>query len=167
MVTSELLTTGQAARLLGTSRQHVVDLCERGALPCSTTGTHRRVRRSDVETLAIRGGRRSTMTRDQRRSLWLHTAVAGHLAVDPERVTGQARTNLDRLAAVHPTGLSARWIGRWGAVLGAGVEFTMAMLTSTSPEALELRQNSPFAGVLSDDERAAVLAAFRRQVAGS
>jgi excisionase family DNA binding protein len=30
---TELLTTGQAAKLLGCSRQHVVDLCERGRLP--------------------------------------------------------------------------------------------------------------------------------------
>jgi len=28
-----LLTTGEAARLLGTSRQHVVDLCTAGDLP--------------------------------------------------------------------------------------------------------------------------------------
>ena len=50
----ELLTTGEAATLLNCSRQHVVDLCDRGDLPFTTVGTHRRVRRSDVE--AIRSG---------------------------------------------------------------------------------------------------------------
>jgi len=34
-------------------------------------------------------------------------------------------------------------------------------LTSTGPRAIELRQNSPFAGVLRPEERAAALAAFR------
>ena len=52
---SEWMSTGAAARLLGTSRQHVVDLCTRGALPYTSTGTHRRVRRSDLEALTPAG----------------------------------------------------------------------------------------------------------------
>ena len=47
----DLLTTGQAARLLGTSRQHVVDLCTSGRLAFQVVGTHRRVRRGDVVRL--------------------------------------------------------------------------------------------------------------------
>ncbi|MEA2025318.1 MAG: excisionase family DNA-binding protein, partial [Chloroflexota bacterium] len=50
----DLLTTGQAAMLLGTTRQHVVDLCSRGVLPFAMVGTHRRVRRDDVLMLAGR-----------------------------------------------------------------------------------------------------------------
>jgi excisionase family DNA binding protein len=163
MTSSELLTTGQAARLLGTSRQHVVDLCRRGTLACSSTGTHRRVKRRDIEALARGDVKRGALTPDQLRSLWLHRAVAGHLVREPERVLGRARANLDRLSAVHPTGMSAHWIANWRAVIEAGAESTMRVLTAISPEAVELRQNSPFAGVLSDDERQAVLAAFRRQ----
>ena len=70
----EFLTTGEAAVLLGSSRQHVVDLCERGLLPCSRAGTHRRVRRVDVEAML-----RPDLTRDQLKALWLHRAVAGRL----------------------------------------------------------------------------------------
>jgi excisionase family DNA binding protein len=47
----ELLTTGEVAVLLGSSRQHVVDLWERGLLPYVRVGTHRRVRRADVEAV--------------------------------------------------------------------------------------------------------------------
>jgi len=44
--------------------------------------------------------------------------------------------------------------------LDAGTEAVLEVLTSRAPEAVELRQNSPFAGVLSEAERRAVLAAF-------
>ncbi len=45
---SDQLTTGEAARLLGTSRQHVVDLCNAGHLPYRVVGKHRRVSRHDI-----------------------------------------------------------------------------------------------------------------------
>ena len=69
----ELLTTGEAAQLLGASRQHVVNLCNLGDLPYVMVGRHRRVQRRDVET--VRAGNQR-LTRDQLRSLWLsHAAV--------------------------------------------------------------------------------------------
>jgi len=38
----DLMTTGQVARILGTTVRHVVNLCLRGELPYSMVGTHRR-----------------------------------------------------------------------------------------------------------------------------
>src|SRR6266567_2483790 len=72
----ELITTGQAAQLLGCSRQHVVDLCERGDFDFQTTSVHRRLRRGDVQAFARR---RHGMTREELRSLWLNRAVAARL----------------------------------------------------------------------------------------
>lgn len=153
---SELLTTGQAARLLGCSRQHVVDLCDRGVLACVSAGTHRRVRRADVHALAG-----TELTRDQERSLWLHRVVAGHLAVDPEAVLTRARGNLARLQRIHPTGMTASWLAQWQQILAEGVDAVFEASTSRAPWAVELRQNSPFAGVLDTGERQAALAAFQ------
>ena len=158
--TPDLLTTGQAASLLGCSRQHVVDLCSSGALPSLTAGTHRRVRRADVEALA-QGVRTGTPSREAVRSKWLHRAVAGKLARDPERVLRRARRNLDRLERTHPGGMSRRWLARWRALLDRGPEAVMSVLVAETEEATELRQNSPFAGVLSSAERLAILDAFR------
>jgi hypothetical protein len=46
-------------------------------------------------------------------------------------------------------------------VLDAGVDVLADVLISQGPTALELRQNSPFAGVISEEVRSRVLASFR------
>lgn len=152
----ELLTTGQAAALLGASRQHVVDLCDRGALPFVRAGRHRRIRRGDVESLLAR-----PLTRDQERALWLHRVVAGRLVLDPDGVLKKARTNLENLRRVHPVGMAARWLSHWQRLLDRGIDSVLETLTSRTPQAIELRQNSPFAGVLTEQERLTALQSFR------
>ena len=153
----ELLTTGEAARVLGSSRQHVVDLCNAGELPFVTTGRHRRIRRRDIEAARNRTQR---LTRDQRRSLWLNMAVAGKLVADPEAVLATARENLLALSEGHQRGQAAHWLREWGNLLQGPVERVLEVLTSRTPWAREMRQNSPFGGVLRDEERTMVLAAF-------
>lgn len=153
-----LLTTGEAARMLGVSRQHVVDLTVRGDLPFESVGTHRRVRLSDVERLRYGTTR---MAADQRRSLRLAHAVAGKLVQDPEGVLAVARTNLGQMQSRHTRGRTAIWLRQWQDLIAGPVDELLEALTSPSPRARELRQNSPFAGVLSEDERAAVLQSAR------
>jgi excisionase family DNA binding protein len=151
-----LLTTGEAASLLNSSRQHVVDLCERGDLPFTTIGSHRRVRRADVEAVRTRTDR---LTRDQQRSLWLAYAIAGRLVADPEPVLALARANLAQMRSAS-RGQAARWLDEWARLLDGPVEKILTALTATSPKARELRQNSPFAGALTDDERRRILDAW-------
>jgi excisionase family DNA binding protein len=152
----DLLTTGEAAALLGCSRQHVVDLCVSGDLPYVTTGTHRRVRRADVE--AHRAGS-IRMTRDQRRSLWLAHAVAGKIVTDPDTYLATARNNLTLLRSTA-RGRAVTWVDEWDRLLQRPLHELLDALTSTTTKGRELRQNSPFAGVLSEDERSRVLARF-------
>lgn len=151
----ELLTTGEAAQILSTSRQHVVNLCNRGDLAFVTTGRHRRVRRADVEALQARTRR---LTRDQNRSLWLGYAVAGKLVADPQGVLEKARDNLERLQRLH--GQGNPWLAQWRNLLDGPVTDVLDALTSRNPRARELRQNSPFAGVLTEGERHRVLQAL-------
>jgi excisionase family DNA binding protein len=158
MDATDLIRTGEAAQLLGCSRQHVVDLCNEGKLPVAREGgTHRYVRRSDVLALI-----RRLPTREQEQSRWLHAAVAGHLVTEPDRVLSRACENLDRFSAVHAGTMAQHWLGLWQAALESGPDQVLSVLVSDSPQAAEMRQNSPFTGILSEDERRTVLESFRR-----
>jgi excisionase family DNA binding protein len=144
----DLLTTGQAAEILGTTARHVVNLCLRGELPYTLAGTHRRVRRADVTAFAARAAanRGGPLTDDQ-------------LAAEPDRSLETARTAVERLLARDPDG--ARWLRAWLDLIDRGPEAVMRTMTSTDPLARELRQNSPFLALLGTDERRAILASFR------
>ena len=151
----ELLSTGEAAALLGVSRQHIVDLCAAGRLPFSWAGKHRRIRRRDVELVAA-GDRH--VTRDQVRSLLLAHAIAGKIVTDPAHALAVARANLRRMRTASARGAAEVWMREWARLLDGPLTELLAALTSPSPRSRELRQNSPFAGVLSDEERLRVLA---------
>lgn len=155
-VDSEFLTTGQAAELLGLSRQGVVDLCDRGQLPFTKVGSHRRLRRSTVKSHV-----RRSLTRDQERSLWLHRVVAGRLAVDPVTTLATARRNLATMRQAHHQNSAMTWIDQWSTMIDGPIDVVADVLTSRSSVAIELRQNSPFAGVVSEEDRHATLQAFR------
>ncbi len=153
----EQLSTGEAAKLLNSSRQHVVDLCERGQLPYTTIGKHRRVRRGDVEAIRQRTER---LTRDQQRSLWLAYAVAGRIVTDPDVALATARGNLVNMRGATK-GSATRWLAEWERLISGPVEQLLIAYTSRDLRGRELRQNSPFAGLLSDEERAEVLNQWR------
>lgn len=101
------------------------------------------------------------LTRDQRRSLLLGRAVAEHLQRDPAGVLTLGRRNLESLRVLHPRGQVVRWFDEWERLLDGPVEEIVGALTSTSPLSRELRQNTPFAGVLSKEERQQVLDEFQ------
>ena len=158
---SELITTGTAARVLGSSRQHVVDLCEAGDLPFTSVGRHRRLRRADVERLAYGGAQR----REEARSLWLAYATAGEIVADPPRAMQVARANLARMRMAQPR--ASKWLDEWSRLLDGPIAEVVATLTSPAPMARELRANSPFAGLLSEQARLRVLESFREVERGS
>ena len=165
----DLLTTGQVANLLGTTPRHVVNLCPRGELPYTMAGTHRRIRRVDALALAGRpaANQGGPLTDDQLRSLWLHRAAAGLIARDPAGTLARARATTEELLAGEPDG--AGWLRHWLSIIDRGPEAVMRAMTSIDPLARDLRQNSPFLGLLPDEERHAILAAFqatRRSRAG-
>ena len=101
---------------------------------------------------------RRDLRREELLSLWLHRAVAGQLVRDPPGAIAHARRNIERFRHIQPR--ARVWLEEWASILDAGPEAVLEMLTSLSREAVELRQNTPFVGLLSEDERRAVLAAF-------
>jgi excisionase family DNA binding protein len=154
----DLLTTSEAARILRCSRQHIVDMCDQGDLTCVRTGVHRRVLRREVEELA-----HPSLRPEAERSYRLHMAAAGKLVADPDGAMALARRNLAYMREVHDDGSADAWLGQWEQILNRGVGAVLNTITSRAPLAVELRQNTPFAGVLSPEERRQVLDAIRRE----
>lgn len=100
--------------------------------------------------------------REKQRSLWLNRMVVGEMTRDPDRVIAIARDNITRWRKVHAGRVSIlAALDRWGEILDEGVEAIVSMLTGQSEEAEDLRQNSPFAGVLTPEQREQALVSFR------
>lgn len=104
---------------------------------------------------------RRRLPREAERSLWLNRAVVSALEADADRVLAIARRNLDRMRDRQDWGRNP-WLVRWRIILDAGVEPVIDVLLSRDPEAVELRQNAPFAGVLEQVHRDRLLEGFRK-----
>jgi len=88
------------------------------------------------------------------RSLALHREVAERLRRDPELLEA-ARERVEQWlagGAVH-----AKWAESWGSILDAGLDAVIEVLTDTDPASHDLRQVSPFAGVLDPRTRWTIL----------
>lgn len=100
------------------------------------------------------------LTREERRSLFLHRAVARHLTEDPERILRQAGRALKQMHARVPG--AAQLLREWDVLLDRPLEALLPVLSDPSPWARELRHVTPFAGILSAGERAEVYRTFAR-----
>lgn len=103
------------------------------------------------------------LTREDRRSLHLHEAIAQRLREDPEHVLARARRNLALMQERHPGASSL--LREWEALLERPVAELIPALTDPAPRSRELRQVTPFAGVLSASERAEVYRSFAEEEA--
>lgn len=93
-----------------------------------------------------------TLTYEERRSLAISSAVAQRLLQDPGAVLSRARANIALMRSVADH--EHRWLDIWEALLDIGQFHIVALLTSKEQFARDLRQSSPFAGVLTQVERA-------------
>ena len=87
------------------------------------------------------------------RSLALHEAVAAKLEAQPHLLE-IARTNLQRWLDARPVPALLEWRDLLDR---APLPQLLALLRSPSDAAARLRQSSPFAGVLSPEERQSIL----------
>ena len=160
-----MLRTGEAARRLGVSRQHVVDLCNRGRLPYVTVGAHRRIPEQAVNAWAAMIGTPGT---DWQQSQWLHAALVPRLVLDPAAVIGKARENLARFRKTGAIDVHSEPYAReWETILDAGVAAIITTFLDSSSHAATLRSCSPFTGVLPQAEVRAIKWAFRQERGGA
>jgi hypothetical protein len=100
-------------------------------------------------------------------SLTLGRRVAERLSRQPELLR-IARENLDRWAKLNADAPSLlRCYAEWREILERPVEEICRVLNSNSEEARRLRQNSPFAGVLSPREVWELKRSFRHETAAA
>lgn len=92
----------------------------------------------------------------ERRSLAYHRAVADRL---DDRMIAEARERIDRLLAegyLHP-----RYAKRWRDTLASPIDRIAEVVTADDQDGRDLRQNSPFAGVLNEHERRRIIETVR------
>ena len=88
-------------------------------------------------------------------SLRLHRLVAAEVRAEPERRVREALAAVDRDEARGT--LDPRYAARWRAALRGPLPGLLRVLEEDDEPARELRQNSPFAGVISEKERQRVV----------
>ena len=154
------VTQAELAEAAGTS-QPTVAAYETGR-KSPTVGTLQRMARAlDLEaSVAFH----PPMTREERRSLALHEAIAERLAEDPASGIARARRTLERMVA-GPAG-SSQLIKEWRVLLDRPLAGLLPVLTDPGPWARELRHVTPFAGILTAAERAAVYERFAQEDRG-
>ncbi len=100
--------------------------------------------------VAVAGTR--TPTSDEAFKLELDRLIAEHLIVNPKAVLAVARRNLSRARVERPVHEQG-WISEWEHIIEQPLLTIVSLLLADDPESLHLKQTSPFAGVLSQDER--------------
>lgn len=105
------------------------------------------------------------MTREDRRSLALHRAIADRLIEEPRRVLDRAHRNLTLMwdRSPHARGL----LDEWREILSRPTDEIVEAMLDPGLRGRDLRQVTPFAGVLNAPERTGVYREFARQEATS
>jgi hypothetical protein len=93
------------------------------------------------------------------RSLAMHCMIAEKISRD-NNLLEKARENLERWIAKSGDP-QPRYLREWREILKRPWPEIAELITTMSEDATRLRSSSPFAGVLSDDERDRIYAAFR------
>mgnify|MGYP001813178914 FL=1 len=93
------------------------------------------------------------------RSLAMHCKIAQKISREPE-LLDKAKENLKRWSAKSEAPLP-RYLHEWQEILEHPWSEIAELITSMSDDATRLRSSSPFAGVLTADERDQIYAAFR------
>lgn len=100
------------------------------------------------------------MSRDQARSLFLHEAVAQELRSCGTEGIAIARRNIARMRSANPH--ASPLLDEWERILQGTIEQIIARMLDPGVRGQDLRQVSPFSGILTPAQRADVYRAFGR-----
>ncbi len=151
------ITQRQLAEMGGTS-QSTIAAYETGAKSPTLRTIENLARSQNLELLVTY---LPQMTREDKRSLAFHRAIVEILRKDPVTVMNRAIRNLERLAQLHPGAKTL--FNQWKDWLTLPVEALVLKLLDPFPQAREMRQVSPFSGVLSPKQRSRILRQFRKE----
>ena len=101
------------------------------------------------------------MTREDLRSLAFHRAIADLLRKNPELIVKRARKNLEKLASMHPN--AGTLFDKWREWLSFPFEILIEKILDPQQETCDMRQVSPFSGLLNARQRTQVLRGFREE----
>jgi transcriptional regulator with XRE-family HTH domain len=114
--------------------------------------------RAELRLVPARGGP-AQRARRERRSRAIAAATAQAVGGDFARARRVADENLARMEAVVGDNRARAWLEEWRALLEQGSGAVQSMLLDDSPHGHDMRQMTPFAGLLGDEARQAALAA--------
>jgi hypothetical protein len=97
--------------------------------------------------------------RRERRSLAIAAATAAAVERDFDGARNLARRNLEQAASVVGDNQGQWWIAQWREAITRGPKAVRNVLLDPSDHGHDMRQMAPFAGLLTEEERAAALAA--------
>ncbi|MHB1702360.1 MAG: helix-turn-helix domain-containing protein [Acidobacteriaceae bacterium] len=100
---------------------------------------------------------RPRLTNPEIRTLEMHRAIATKIGADPEGTLAIARANLATARTADTNGNTTPYLDTWEALIEGPLDRLIRVMNSTDQAARDLRQASPFAGVLSDDDRLGVM----------
>lgn len=103
----------------------------------------------------------SATRREERVSRELHRTLAKKLIDNPRPILALAPTNIERMSAVVHGSRAHAWLDDWRGLVSdeRNVPRILQLIVDDSEYASDMRQNSPFAGALTTEER---LEAIRR-----
>ena len=97
------------------------------------------------------------------KSLALHSRIARNISKDPE-LLDKARKNLRRRRDNYDPDALPPFIEKWEELLARPAQELAAFLVAVTDDAVSLRHFSPFAGVLTEEERLNILDAFVQEI---